>query len=175
MKLIKIKIINYYKSLGNIFYYKKNKVICLLLVLLIFINMVLLYINVYLFINNPFLINEEDLSITLTLPQNTEIGVNKVCQFNPFLDLFQKFNPRYKYFPSYFTNNHISISVINDFNLPNNDYNVYKSSYITDVIFNEQVIRLQDYNNRYAKLFYDLYCIVTDFHNNNNSIITLTH
>ncbi len=166
MKLIKINKINfnYYRNLDNIIVYKHNQIIFLLLVFFTLISIILLYVYFCLLIINYYLINE-DLSFTLTLSQNTEVSIktemsiNKVCVFNPFIDLFHKNNSTYRYFPNYFIPIQYNLS---ETSVSNPSYN---DSEIIKIILCEQINGLQIINNNWAKLYSDLCCLVMEYTN----------
>jgi len=98
------------------------------------------------------------------LGQETSNVKNKPCVFSPFIDLFNKNDSTWKYFPSFFEKD--------QFNLKLNQSNcAIDEKALLHYINYDQYFILEYRNNSYYCLISDLYDIVSDYIKSNNSNI----
>jgi hypothetical protein len=156
----------------------------LLVLLIVLVGLVLLIIAINLILDNPGLLAIEDFPIlsfeeimashgnraflkgsafgNLLLGQETNNITAKPCVFNPFIDLFHKYNSTYKYFPSYFINDPFNIL------LNKSNYAIDEVALISYKNYNQYFI-LEYRNNSYYYLVSDLYDIVSDYIQSNKN------
>ena len=124
-----------------------------------------LIINIYMYILFIYILDEiignteNFINVPEEIVNKSTIKDIKNDFFNPLIELFNKNNSRYIYFPSYFTDSSVKISSGSYFpeNLP-----LEKSNIISN-INTYQNYMLESYNSNYINLLYDLHDIIVEY------------
>ena len=120
-----------------------------------------LIINIYMYILFIYILDEiignteNFINVPEEIVNKSTIKDIKNDFFNPLIELFNKNNSRYIYFPSYFTDSSVKISSCSYFperlSLEKSNINVYPN-YMFDY-----------YNSNYINLLYDLHDIIVEY------------